>query len=927
MFRGRGGFAGGSSTTTSSSSSSSVRAKPAKCEANQEVLDKLTQIAAKASSNPNSNYVFTLKRAMKSLAECTQPIATYKQALTLKHVGPKLAQLICPSDQGKDSGGGGGHGGGHGNDKATTTTTATKRKTTKATAAASKSSKTSSSSSSTTTTTTNTTTTTKQEVGPSAKQKTYDKALHHSTNLVLPSGNWKVVLLVDGREQKSQQIVARCQQCGIPSEERHLPIGDMAWIARHMPTNLEVMLGTILERKDTADLASSLFGTRYLEQRLRLQHCGLPQVLFLVEGDMHKCNNCPADTLLMCMMETRVQLGFQIVQTKHLEDSIRLLKGLHRRLVKRSFPQAFSKTLPDFGSPQLCPKNRKRRRPTSLLELLFDTPPVPPFGTTRLITYNELKAKVERDREAGTRTSGAVYMAMLKQVPTWSQKKCHALAAPQHYPTMHSLLTGFQKSSDPSRMVQDLVLCEQGRKIGPKSATELHVAFGTDGNGTLRTTTAAATTTAATTSNSVNSSNSSCPATATAAVAVARLPMTTAMTTTTTIPQAPLFHDIISATVTNSAPSSPESSIQQPKQKPAAKRTAPSKTSAVLSFSETSAPQKPAPAPAAPPLSLSQSSSSCVDLTEDTPQPNRTSAAAAVSQPFASMAESILINRNASEDTWQSPKATIMASSSSTNRKPPPSPTSSTSSEQGIYRPPESSLVAGPSSPVPPHDSCMCVDLTQDTPQKKPPPAAVKPSKPSLPFLLEQEQESPLFPPPIPTRKPALTSYSSASSSDSDIGMSPSSPADNSFSFSSPPGALATRPTAARILHSAASFSNHSSDGSLDRSSRVAPHATTALKRLEQPTKHPSPSSSESCWEGFSPSILVVDSSEDEATPPPKTGIMASMPQRFVSNDSSQPSFPSAKLQLDSSDEDDADDLLDESSKKRAKPSEVIEID
>jgi hypothetical protein len=56
------------------------------------------------------------------------------------------------------------------------------------------------------------------------------------------------------------------------------------------------------------------------------------------------------------------------------------------------------------------------------------------------------------------------------------------------------------------------------------------------------------------------------------------------------------------------------------------------------------------------------------------------------------------------------------------------------------------------------------------------------------------------------------------------------------------------------------------------------------------------------------------------------------MPQRFVSNDSSsqQPSFPSAKLQLDSSEDedDDADDLLDnEPSKKRAKPSEIIEID
>jgi ERCC4-type nuclease len=902
MYRGRGGFAGGASSTTSSS----VRSKPAKCEANQEVLDKLTEAAQKASSNPSSNYVFALKRAMKSLAECPQPITTYKQALALKHVGPKLAQIIRPSDQDIDE-----NDTSNINNNISKTTTTNKRKPT------TKSSKTASS-------TTTTSTTYKQEDAPSAKQKAYDQAFQHATNLVLPPGNWKVVLLVDGREQKSQQVVARCQQSGIPSEERHLPIGDMAWIARHIPTNLEVMLGTILERKDTADLASSLFGTRYLEQRLRLQHCGLPQVLFLVEGDMNKCNNCPADTLLMAMMETRIQLGFQIVQTKHLEDSIRLLKGLHRRLVQRTFPQAFSKSLPDFGSPQLCPPNRKRRRPTSLLELVFDTPPVPPFGTTRSITYNELKTKVERDREAGTRTSGAVYMAMLKQVPTWSQKKCQALAQP--YPTMHSLLTGFQNcystssssdDMDPSRLVQD-VPCER-RRIGPKSASELHVAFGTDGNGILQT------------SNSNSSIIKNIPA------AVARVP--------TMIPQAAPFHDIISATVTNSSPfSSPESSSSSPssihqQKKPAAKRTtAPCQKRAPLSFSSEPAPQKPAARKTAP-MSRSQSSSSCVDLTEDTPQPNRISAA--VSQPFASMLESTLRNDNAWQDTWQSPKATM---SSSTSRKPPPSSTSTSSC--GTFTSPESSLVlaAAPSSPVPlsslvPHDS-LCVDLTQDTPQKKPPPAATanKPSKQTslLPSLLEQEQESPLFTPAVvPTRKPAPTLYSSASSS----GMSPLSPVDDhSFSFSSPApsDALTTPATTARRLHSdASSSSNHSSAaGSLDsRASRAALHAMAALKRLEPPsTKKPSPSSSnESAWEGFSPSILVVDSSsEDEGTPPPKTGIMASLPQRFVSNDdSSQPSFPSAKLQLDisSDDEDDCDDLLDEPSKKRARPSEIIEID
>ena len=44
--------------------------------------------------------------------------------------------------------------------------------------------------------------------------------------------------------------------------------------------------------------------------------------------------------------------------------------------------------------------------------MVFDGPPVPPLNSKRFMTYRELKAKVEMDREAGTRTMGAVYMAM-----------------------------------------------------------------------------------------------------------------------------------------------------------------------------------------------------------------------------------------------------------------------------------------------------------------------------------------------------------------------------------------------------------------------------------------------------------------------------------------------------------------------------------
>ena len=117
----------------------------------------------------------------------------------------------------------------------------------------------------------------------------------------------------------------------------------------------------------------------------------------------------------MAMMETRV-LGFHVIQTSHLQDTVRHLKGLHRRIVQRTFPQAFTTELPTFSnyssSSSSSSRRRRQRRPTSLLEMVFDGPPVPPLNSQRFMTYGELKAKVEMDREAGTRTSGAVYMAM-----------------------------------------------------------------------------------------------------------------------------------------------------------------------------------------------------------------------------------------------------------------------------------------------------------------------------------------------------------------------------------------------------------------------------------------------------------------------------------------------------------------------------------
>jgi ERCC4-type nuclease len=450
-----------------------VKPIKAKCNDNQDGLDRLQAAMVKAQSSGNVNYSVTLSRAIKSLKDCPEPIRTQKDACKLKYIGPAIAKTICPSYHGATSS--------TSKPSPKTANTSTKRKAAASAGAI---------------------------VGPakklapasnepvkfvlSAKQKAYDKAKREAENLTLPpKGRWKVILLVDGREVRSKHVVSCCKQSGIPCEERHLPIGDMAWIARcekfedgSRPPNqpLEIMVGTIIERKEVADLASSLYGTRYNEQRLRLSQCGLPQVLFLVEGELTAVTNCPADALQMAMMETRIQLGFQIVQTKHLTDTVRVLKGLHRRIVQRTFPDAFDVNsgtgVPTFtDTPYDGPRNadarRRRRRPSSLLEMVFDTTPVAPFDSNRFITYPELKAKVELDREQGTRSVQAITLAMLKQIPSLSQKKCTAIA--RAYPTFNRLIEAmYYSESDPTQLVSGIEI--DRRTIGPKSAQEVYAA-------------------------------------------------------------------------------------------------------------------------------------------------------------------------------------------------------------------------------------------------------------------------------------------------------------------------------------------------------------------------------------------------------------------------------------------------------------------
>ena len=224
----------------------------------------------------NENYERTLSRAIKSLVASKTAVKSFQEALALKGVGKHCACIICPF---RDEG------------SATVVTRPSGKQKQKSSAEERK-----------------------LPVfagnGPPPKEIKYQRAKHSAidkwsypvseSRMSAAEGLlWKVLLVVDVREPKHEHIVSKCSMSGIPAESRHLPIGDMLWIAQGLrihrvcgettlTVEAELLLGTIIERKTTDDLVSSLFGTRYMEQRLRLKHSGQPQVLFLIEGDIQK---------------------------------------------------------------------------------------------------------------------------------------------------------------------------------------------------------------------------------------------------------------------------------------------------------------------------------------------------------------------------------------------------------------------------------------------------------------------------------------------------------------------------------------------------------------------------------------------------------------------------------------------------------------
>eukprot|EP00754_Rhynchopus_humris_P001259 Rhum_TRINITY_DN10761_c0_g1::Rhum_TRINITY_DN10761_c0_g1_i1::g.40080::m.40080/K08991/MUS81; crossover junction endonuclease MUS81 len=163
----------------------------------------------------------------------------------------------------------------------------------------------------------------------------------------------EVVCLVDQRERVrgNREIFAeRLGTRGVRCETRQLELGDFLWVVRGRrgqagrgaaaaaAAEEEVVLDCIVERKTAADLAKSITGGRYTEQKRRMQQSAVRGLVYVLEGATTEQNILPPKALETALFTTALFDGFRVEHTKSLEHTVALLAQMTAALCREVEP-------------------------------------------------------------------------------------------------------------------------------------------------------------------------------------------------------------------------------------------------------------------------------------------------------------------------------------------------------------------------------------------------------------------------------------------------------------------------------------------------------------------------------------------------------------------------------------------------------------
>ncbi|SPR02036.1 Crossover junction endonuclease MUS81 [Plasmodiophora brassicae] len=160
-------------------------------------------------------------------------------------------------------------------------------------------------------------------------------------NDVLPCrrarSDYEVVLVIDPAERLRDaraRLTAEMNSQSLRFERCKLAVGDYCWVARRqgqVGCHSAAILSPIVERKRDGDFASSIKDNRYEEQKYRLKKSGL-QVVYLIEGDMNCDRTLDPKSMPSAIARMIAHDGFFVYHTHDLDNTIRFLCSVHRRL-------------------------------------------------------------------------------------------------------------------------------------------------------------------------------------------------------------------------------------------------------------------------------------------------------------------------------------------------------------------------------------------------------------------------------------------------------------------------------------------------------------------------------------------------------------------------------------------------------------------
>lgn len=256
-----------------------------------------------------------------------------------------------------------------------------------------------------------------------------DDALN--ANLVYFPGTYEIVLIIDSREQYSgaateqrkTKLVSDLENMGINCEMRTLPVGDFAWVIKPVDSasssatvKRELVLDFLIERKKLDDLISSIRDQRWGEQKHRLKRCGIPNIVYLIEGFSSIKSDHPCyKSINTALANAQLIDGFTVKHTKDFKDTLSYLALMSKYLEKY------------YKEKTLFSTSKKDKADYPLRENHF-------------LTVNEFSCESQK---MSNFTTKEMFVRSLMRFHSATLEKCKAIT--NVYPTLPELLQAYDE--------------------------------------------------------------------------------------------------------------------------------------------------------------------------------------------------------------------------------------------------------------------------------------------------------------------------------------------------------------------------------------------------------------------------------------------------------------------------------------------------